>query len=300
MSETPIEAAEEAVDDGSTDGPVFPDIDQLYPKQDKAADKPADKAEDKPAEGTDEAAPEDAAAKERAAASAAHRARQARREAEKAELDSLRNEMREIRAALRGDNGPAAPAEAPKPPNPRDFDFGVDDDKYIAAQHAYLSARDAYILEQAESKFTERYQNLQKEQLEAQRTSKLEARILDIEKKGLDKYPDFVEVVEDALGAMPPAAEALQALALQDGAEEVVYHLAKNPQVLQRLTGLDPMAQALELGRLASQFAARRDAVRTPITKAQATPSHPRGANGQFKSSEDALYDRLLNSKGRM
>lgn len=268
-------------------------------KSDKSTD--ADEKSDESTadvEKSDESTPVDEKSDETSldknAAHQAYLARQARREAREAkeQLEGFRQELTEIRKAstktITTEEGP------PQPPHPDKFEFGIDDDRFIEAQQKYLADRDTYILNQAEEKAFQRFQEAQEKVSVGERAAKLQTRVSEIQKKGLDKYSDFDDVVEDAFAAMQPDVGALQSLAMQDAAEDVVYHLAKNPAVLERITALEPMAQAFEMGQLASQFAAKRNSAKTTVTKATATPTQTRGASGQFANSEDAMYERLL------
>lgn len=301
--EAQVEDVQEGQDDIFYD-PNFGELTgQAKPAKAEKAEADAEDGEDdaevSPA-GDKEAKP--AQPKDKGAARSDYLAREARREAREAKalLEEYRRELEEVRQARAEQGGAAKKADGPpKPPNPKDFTYGIDDDKYLEAQVAYQEQRDAYVLEQAETRALERYEQRLKEQSESERIDLLTRRAQDLEQKGLDKYEDFADAIEDAFSAMPLDVGALQSLALQDGAEDVLYHLAKSPQALERLTGMDPMAQAFEMGRMASQFAARREgAAKTKVSKAAPTPTQPRGANGQYRSSEDALYDRLME-KGK-
>lgn len=303
MSET------QAVQDAPAESEFFtPDIDNLRSSQSVIEIKPEapvkeeaapDKAAEEPkAEADKEAEPEKKetqADKDRA--HEAFLARQARREAREAKeaLEAMRRELAELRSGWPQKTKEVA-SEAPKPPHPDSFKYGIDDPDFIAAQNNYLVERDTYILKQAEEAAFRRFQEGLEQATQGEKTERLQNRVVEIQKRGVDKYPDFDDIVEDAFTAMQPDTQALQSLALQDGAEDVVYYLAKNPDVLERITGLDPMAQAFEMGRMASQFSAKRETPKVQVTKATATPTTPRGANGQFSTSEDALYSRLLKA----
>lgn len=260
------------------------------PIADKKADEEAAK---EPSETADET-PEKKETKEIARRD--HAIVQARREARE-----LREAQEELRAEINSlKQAKATPdLEAPKIPNPDDFEFGQYGDDYIAAQQKYLEDREAYILAKADENTRATVESMRSDAQRESQFSRLQERILEVGKLGLDKYSDFDQVVEDAFEAMrpdDPFVDALRNLTLRDGAEDVVYHLAKNPDVLEKITGMDSMAQAFEMGKIASQIAAKRNIAEKSISKAQPTPKTPRGSTGQFISSENALYDRMLKA----
>lgn len=284
-----------------------PDIENLRTSQtvteikqdvpEKQEDAPKAEAQEAP-EADKEAEPEKKetqADKDRA--HEAFLARQARREAREAKeaLEAMRRELAELRS-VGAKPAQTTAVEPPKPPHPDNFKWGVDDNDFIAAQQKYLADRDSYILNQAKAEALKEFQASLEKVTQSEQAERLQNRVSEIQKRGVDKYADFDDIVEDAFSAMQPDTQALQSLAMQDGAEDVVYYLAKNPEVLERITGLDPMAQAFEMGRMASQFSAKRETPKVQVTKATATPTTPRGANGQFSTSEDALYSRLLKA----
>lgn len=116
-----------------------------------------------------------------------------------------------------------------------------------------------------------------------------------VEKRGVDKYSDFADLVQDAIEAMPPHPEAVKRLVALPNAEDVFYHLAQKPDELERITGLDPMDQALEFGKLAAHLASKAKSV-AKIPQAKPTPQTPRGESGKFESESDARYSKMLKA----
>lgn len=270
-----------------------PDAPAPEKAEDDAPEEPADKAvEDAP-----EQTKEEVAAKR-------FKERQARRDREVYEMrEAQRQLLAEINSLKQARTAPEQTIpETPEPPDPTDlvkFPYGQYGDDFVAAQQKYLADRDNYILAKASETAREAAESVQTEARDTVRLSRINDRVMEVGQLGLDKYPDFDEALQDAFGAMrrdDPFVDALRNLALQDGAEDVVYHLAKNGDVLDRITGMDPMAQAFEMGRLASQLSAKRNLAEKSVSKAQPTPKTPRGASGQFASSKDALYDRMLKA----
>jgi hypothetical protein len=115
-------------------------------------------------------------------------------------------------------------------------------------------------------------------------------------KRGVDKYSDFEQVVQDALEAMPPSPQALQRLVKLENAEDVFYHLAQHPALLETITAMEPMDQTLEFGKISARLAGSAK-VAAKVTSAKPTPTAPRGSNGQFASGSDASYERMLKAQ---
>lgn len=237
--------------------------------------------------------PEETAAA-KAAAKEAFKRRRAEREAEAASttIAELQAQVREL-AASKQDTKTAA--EAPKRPNPADYELGRWDSKYEEDFTKYLDARETHILTQAEARALAATEDLTANQAKAQELHNLENRGNEIAEKGIDKYPDFQEIVEDALEAMPPAPEALKELVQLPNAEDVFYHLAQHPDELDKITALTPMGQALEFGKISARLAAK-SRVAQNVTQAKPSPQQPRGTSGQYASQGDANYDKMLKA----
>lgn len=256
----------------------------------------ADDADSDADSGESEEAPEDAKKKGKPDKEIARRdylLRQARREAQEARR--LAEELRQrIEAA------PAQKAaEAVSPPDPSDmskYPAGVWDDKYQKDYQEWIGKELDRRAAAAAEKAAAEAQMKARQMTVAQKGN-------EVGKKGVDKYPDFEQVVLDAFEAMPADRTAIVSLIeTADNAEDVLYYLGKNPEVLEQITAKSPMAQALELGKLADRLDARRKSSETAkrkITKAAPAPAKPRAANGQFVQGEDALYTRLLERAGQ-
>lgn len=256
---------------------------------DPTNDNPADLVAD--VEKTPE---EEAAAK--AAAKEAFRRRRAEREvsASAQEIADLRAQVRQL--AEQKQVAPVVKAEdAPKRPNPADYDLGRWDAKYEDALSAYQDAREEWIIGQAEAKASKATENLSAQSRAAQELHSLEQIGNSVAEKGVDKYSDFEEVVQDALEAMPPAPEALKELVQLPNAEDVFYHLAQHPDELDKITALTPMGQALEFGKISARLAAKASVAKT-VTNAKPSPQQPRGATGKFTSDGDSNYEKLLKA----
>jgi len=235
-------------------------------------------------------------AADKAAAKEAFRRRKAEREvsATAQELAELRAQVRDLSIAREAAQSSPA-AEAPKRPNPADYDLGRWDAKYETDLSAYLDAREQHILTQAEAKAFEATRELTDRASRSQELHSLEQTAHAVGEKGVAKYPDFEESVQDALEAMPPAPEALKELVQLPNAEDVFYHLAQHPDELDKITALTPMGQALEFGKISARLASKAKVVQN-VTQAKPSPQQPRGESGKFTSQGDANYDKLLKA----
>lgn len=232
-------------------------------------------------------------AEAKAAAREAFKRRRAEREAQAASerVAALEEQVRKLSVQTPAENA----LKAPERPNPKNYELGRFDVRYEEAMDAYMAEREAYAAQIAERKAAE----VAAERL-AQTQNNPEAEFHkiaeDVGKRGVDKYADFREVVKDALEAMPIADEAAMRLLRLPNAEDVFYFLATNAQKMEQVTGLDPMDQALELGKISQALSARAKAASRPVTQAQPTPTIPRGSNGQFQTESDSRYEKMLRA----
>jgi len=105
--------------------------------------------------------------------------------------------------------------------------------------------------------------------------------------KADSKYEDFDEVVGDLQPNSPFTAAIMQA----ENGEDVAYYLGKNIGEAQKIAGLNPLAQAMAIGRLAAKLEAEPPKVHTP-SKAPA-PIKPIGGGsaGPDKRLSEGTYD---------
>jgi hypothetical protein len=237
---------------------------------------------------------QEAAAK--AAAREAFGRRRAEREARASaeEVAALRAQVETLSAAKKTEAVTPA-AEAPKRPNPADYELGRWDAKYETDLTKYQDEREAWIIEQADARARTATENLSANAREAQELHNLTQKGDEVGKRGVDKYADFEEIVQDALEAMPPAPEALKELVQLPNAEDVFYHLAQHPDELDKITAMTPMGQALEFGKISARLAAKAKVAQN-VTKAKPSPQPPRGEGGKFATESDAAYDKLLKA----
>jgi len=260
-----------------------------------AAAKPEAKAEEaKPEAKADEAA--EHTPEQKAAAREAFYARRAKKAADDAiaEVAELKREVETLRTQPRQNDAFDAP-KAPARPNPANYDLGRWDPKYEEAVADYQDKFEEYVAEKAiHAARTATESNLQRAQ-ETTENASLAATADAVGKRGVDKYSDFEEVVQDALMAMPPSPQALQRLVKLENAEDVFYHLGQHPDLLEKITAMEPMDQTLEFGKISARLAGSAK-VAAKTTTAKPMPTTPRGTNGQFAKDSDASYERMLKA----
>ena len=158
-----------------------------------------------------------------------------------------------------------------------------------------MDARENHILTQAEAKAREATEGFTREALQSRELNNLTQTADKVGERGIAKYADFEESVQDALEAMPPAPEALKELVRLPNAEDVFYHLAQHPDELDKITAMTPMGQALEFGKISARLASKAKIAQN-LTQARPSPQQPRGTSGQYASQGDANYDKLLKA----
>lgn len=176
-----------------------------------------------------------------------------------------------------------------KAPDPKDFEAAGGE-----FSDGYRKAYDDYVVARAKHEARAEIEASRYEEAAARKAKTLAQRANAVEARGVEKYDDFNDVVEDAFSAFkldPIAAEALVEL---DNAEDVTYYLASRPEELEQVSAKSPAAQAVHFGRLSARLSARHQAAEKKITKAQPVPAQARGASGKFESSPDAVYEKLL------
>lgn len=175
------------------------------------------------------------------------------------------------------------------PPDPTKYEYGELDTRYMRDAAKYEARQEFKRLQAGVDKRLA-------EQRQRDEATSIQRKLLDVKDRGVSKYDDFEEALEeaDAAGAQITPVMA-QVFAESDVAEDMIYHLAKHPQEAKKIMGLSPIAQARELGRLETKFA-KQDTGRKPA--APAPPNNrPRGVGGKFTVGGDtndfAAFEKL-------
>lgn len=76
---------------------------------------------------------------------------------------------------------------------------------------------------------------------------------------GIEKFTDFQDVVQDP--TLPITTTIIEALRVTEIPAEIVYYLGKNPAETARISRLNPLAVAREIGFIEAKLAASKEAV---------------------------------------
>lgn len=150
------------------------------------------------------------------------------------------------------------PAKAPelKAPDIKEFtneQGQIDWDKYTDAKSEYAAKK--AVAEDREVRAKEQQEASQRAQ-EAQFKARLN--------KAETKYPDFLKVVGAADVLVPNAV--LQYITESEYGADLTYHLAKHPELTEKLSKLPPIKAIAEVGKLETQF-------ENPAPKAETPPA---------------------------
>ena len=211
--------------------------------------------------------PEDKAAHKAKLNSAFARIRREGREAKRSELEALKDAayQRGLAEARKQGEKPSEKAPEAPPyvapdflkPAPRESDYEEYSD--------FLEAKDEYLVEKAEF----RAYNKAKAEIEAEQ----QRRVQEVNQteatrwvqEGAKKYPDFQKVIAPHADTIPAVMAA--AVKASDNGHEIAYHLGNNQAEFNRIAGLQPVQQAIEIGKLSMRLSTRPAPAKT-ITSA--------------------------------
>lgn len=286
-------------------------VEQLYDEEFGGSVDPEEPAKDKTSE---EAPPEDPAPEPKKDDEAAPKqenddlaAIQRERDAARAEADRYRREADELRRANAPkedakDDGKKEEGQPDPRPNPDDYEFGEADSKFIEDLSEW-KANDTWIRRQREAD-ARQIEEQTRTEVAAMEANWKEART---SAETLELYPDFDQKVTEGAKNEAWLCSPIMTIAIQSSpvGTHVAYELATNAAEAERISGLAPIEQALEMGRLEGKWLAKSDkgeaapAPANPAVKPSKAPEPPekrsRGSGGQFASEQDAVYDRMLN-----
>lgn len=153
-------------------------------------------------------------------------------------LAEKRAEAAELRAKeLEGKASPAAKEPDTKAPDMKDFTNAqgqVDWDKYTDAKSEY-AAKKAVAEDRAQ-------------RAKAESDARMQAKI----QVAASKYPDFWDVLKSNDALVPDAV--LHYITESDHGADLTYHLAKHPEITEKLSKMPPIKAIAEVGKLETQF----------------------------------------------
>lgn len=145
------------------------------------------------------------------------------------------------------------PVTVGEPPNPNDFETALEYAEALADHKAAI-------------KLAERDQQ--------QRQQRTNATYAEREEAARDRYEDYETVVYmDDLTITPAMAQVIKA---SEVGPDVAYYLGKNPKEAERIAGLDPLAQAKELGKIEVKVAGSPPPAKKPSSAP--SPINPVGS----------------------
>jgi hypothetical protein len=177
--------------------------------------------------------------------------------------------------------GRAQASQQPAKPAPRIEDF--------ADVNQFLEARDAWVMEQAESKIigrlTEAQQRSQVEQQQhAQQLQQqqLQERFRAQEFDARSRYTDYDAAVSSPQmqQIVQSRPDVVQAVIDSPHGADIGYFLAKNPGRAQQIASLHPVAAAREIGRIEQMFMGQKQATTS-------APPPPRTVGGEARVTPD-------------
>jgi len=238
--------------------------------------------------------------------------RSAERRAEEAERRYQTLEQR--LAALEGGGRQQQPQQqpqqqGPKAPNPKDYEGGEYDSRYIADVAKYSAALAA---REEVQRHTQQQRQEQDSRTKAERAAEMAEKRDALTAKGAELYDDFEEVVfDDGVLLSQTIGELL--LDSEHGAE-IAYALASDPKEQKRIFGLSPARQAAWFGAREAELSSvspdageqeegeadegQRRAPPPRVTKAPPAPKfNARGVGGSPRISADtsdfAAFERM-------
>lgn len=232
----------------------------------------------------------------------------ARQRAAERERDALARRLEDVSTRLarveggltqnqqRGSNKPASTGQD-APPDPKDYEYGDIDSRYISDLARYVTRKE---LSEAES----RRARAQQEQQATSAQQQLDAKMRDFVVEGSTRYDDFNEVVIEGADnwALSPILASL--LVDSDHGTDIAYYLAKNPSEARKVFNLTPAKQAAWFGQREAKLSheAADVAPSRRVSQAPEAPRHvARGSGSRTAASPDttdfAAFERMATKK---
>lgn len=192
-------------------------------------------------------------------------------------LDALERQLADKPAAKPSTEQAAQPEPAgkPKPEDCKTYD-------------EYVEKLADWTIEQREN--TRQVKEQQRRQADAQRSlqDNWNQRAAEFSKE----HPDYDEVIEDAEIPDTPARGAIfQALLESDLGPAIGYHLAANPDEIQRIAKLSPARAIAEIGKIEAKLSATEKPPETPKSPVSKAPKPPKPVSGSSAADADKEPD---------
>lgn len=228
--------------------PADPAGDEVMAEEATTSEQEAPEAADN-TQGQDDSQPADPEASKDEEGEEGKSRTQIRRERRKAEQERLRKENEDVQEALKRAEDQLREREeaAAKLRPPKEDDY-QSFDEYQAALNAYhsLKAMDGREVERSTQQLEQLRQR--REAQEAARKQKVSELVRDQISEGREKYTDFDQV---ALASDAPLTESVvEIIAQSEVGADVAYYLGKNREEASHIARMNPVDQALALGRI--------------------------------------------------
>ena len=170
---------------------------------------------------------------------------------------------------------------------PKEADF-TDPIEYAAARGAWRLHSQGN--QAQETRLTEQIESIQKSEERAE-IARISALADDFKKAIPDikaRYPDFDQAYAIAVDPAIVSPALSVAILESDAAHDIAYHLGKNPDVALRLSKMNPVQAARELGKLEARLSEPK-----PVTKAPDPYKPARGASAPAPRIDDMTPDEF-------
>jgi hypothetical protein len=121
-----------------------------------------------------------------------------------------------------------------------------------------------YSARQAETRAEQRFQQRDQQYSQQQLASQFQVK----EQAYAAQHPGYMERVAELSSSIPLPGELLMAISQSDYGPAIADHLAQNLDVADRLTRMNPVAAAVEIGRIEARISAPKPS--KPVTQAPA------------------------------
>lgn len=219
------------------------------------------------------------------------RAAERERDAAVAQSKALEARLDALERMVKSGGASGEPEEDPNAPKPSAYQYGELDTAYIRDLARYEAKKEFEAQNSKTKADTTKNENLKA-------AEEWQTKIADFERKGLDKYDDFSEVVIDAArDSVYPLSPTLAELMLaSEHGIDIAYELASDIREAKRLAGLRPAQQAAWFGRKEAELSSA-----TPDAGSEDDPGEENPPVTQPKASSESLVPgfKARGSNGR-
>jgi hypothetical protein len=153
-----------------------------------------------------------------------------------------------------------------------------------------FESTEAYVEALAEQKAEERIRRREAEQ----QAASIHESYLDREEKAREKFDDYEQVTRNpSLRITETMAETIRRSEI---GPEVAYHLGQNPREADRISRLDPLSQAKEIGRLEAKLVDAPPVKKTTSAPAPINPVMPRNSGASSVDTTDPRSVKTLST----